>query len=150
MVRLRTLQRDLLREQSATTQVVFDEGPIFALAWLRGFGHESMRSDVSDAWWRVTLSEWARTVDIIVVLDAPDSVLARRIRARAMWHEVKQASDREISAWMARFRAALNWVLAGLAVEGGPAVIRITTDQDQPERIAEQVAAALNRVSHDY
>jgi broad-specificity NMP kinase len=150
MVRLRTLQRDLLKEQVANTQVVFDEGPIFALAWLRGFGHESMRSDVSDAWWRLTLSQWARTVDIIVVLDAPDSVLAHRIRTRPMWHEVKQASDPEISIWMARFRAALNWVLAGLAVEGGPAVIRMTTDQEQPERIAERVAAALDRVSYDH
>jgi broad-specificity NMP kinase len=150
MVRLQTLHRGLAGAQSPSQPVLFDEGPIFALAWLRGFGHDSMRSGVAEGWWRLTLSQWARAVDVIVVLDAPDAVLARRIRARPEWHEVKQASDPELSVWMARFRAALNWVLAGLAAEGGPVVLRVSTDQDLPERIAERVAAALDRAACDH
>jgi broad-specificity NMP kinase len=150
MVRLKTLHSGLARRDSSGEVLVFDEGPIFALAWLRGFGHDVMRSGVSDAWWQATLGHWARAVNVIVVLDAPDSVLASRIRARSEWHEVKQASDPEISVWMARFRSALSWVLAGLAVEGGPLVLRITTDQDQPERIAERVITALDRVGYDH
>jgi broad-specificity NMP kinase len=151
MVRLRTLHRGLSRGDFSNREVlIFDEGPVFALAWLRGFGHETMRSAASDAWWEATLSQWARTVSVIVVLDAPDFVLASRIRARPEWHEVKQASDPEISVWMARFRSALSWVLVGLAVEGGPLVVRIPTDQDQPERIAERVVTALDRVAYDH
>lgn len=151
MVRLRTLHQSLRQPQSLATETVllFDEGPIFALAWLRGFGHESMRRKVSERWWRATLEQWARKVDTVVVLDASDSLLAHRIRTRPEWHEVKQASDRDISVWMARFRTALNWVLAGLMVNGGPVVVRIPADQDQPERIAEQVMAALDGVSYD-
>jgi broad-specificity NMP kinase len=150
VVRLRTLHRGLQRGQPPTGELlVFDEGPVFALAWLRGFGHESMRRDVANAWWRATLHQWAGTVDTVVVLDAPDSLLAHRIRTRPEWHEVKQASDAEISIWMARFRTALNWVLTGLTAAGGPVVVRIPTDQDQPERIAELVVSALDKVSHD-
>jgi broad-specificity NMP kinase len=150
MVRLKTLHRLLRRaDPSRAGVVVFDEGPIFALAWLRGFGHETMRSESSEKWWRATLREWATVVDAVVVLEAPDSLLAGRIRARPEWHEVKQASDPEISVWMARFRTALNWVLAELATQDGPIVLRVATDQESPERIAEQVVAALGQVRHD-
>jgi hypothetical protein len=150
MVRLKTLSRavrhgDLLRGRV----VVFDEGPLFALAWLRGFGHESMRSEAADVWWRATLREWAEVMDAVVVLDAPDSVLAQRIRARPDWHEVKQDSDQEIAIWMARFRAALNWVLAHMAVPDGPVILRVRTEQETPGRIAELVAAALEQVPYD-
>jgi broad-specificity NMP kinase len=150
VVRLQTLQRTLTAASApAAPLLLFDEGPIFALAWLRGFGHESMRSSAADPWWRSTLHQWAHTVHAVVVLDASDHVLARRIRGRPTWHEVKNLSDREISAWMARFRAGLNWVLAGLVAGGGPVIVRVTTDDERPERIAELVIAALQRASHD-
>ncbi len=50
---------------------------------------------------------------------------------------------------MARFRSALGWVLEGLAREGGPAVLRVTTEREPPELLAEQVAAALDRIPYD-
>jgi broad-specificity NMP kinase len=151
MVRLRTLHQAWRRGRPPETRVViFDEGPIFALAWLRGFGHETMRSATSDDWWRATLREWATLVDAIVVLEAPDSLLAERIRTRPEWHEVKQASDPEFAAWMARFRSALNWVLAELTVAGGPEVLRFAIDHDSPERIARRIMGALGQVPYDH
>jgi broad-specificity NMP kinase len=150
LVRLQTLQKSLKAGAApAVTMLLFDEGPIFSLAWLRGFGHESMRSDAADDWWRNTFGQWARVVDVVVVLEAPDHLLAQRIRGREHWHEVKHLSDREIAVWMARFRGALNWVLAGLAAAGGPVIVRVTTEADQPEHVAELVLTALQRVSRD-
>lgn len=150
MVRLRTLHRALRQgELSNGRPMIFDEGPIFALVWLRGFGHASLRSDGAAKWWRSTLRDWAGTVDAVVVLEAPDALLARRIRSRPEDHEVKQASDPDIVVWMARFRAALDWVLQQLAAEGGPTIVRVTTDQKSPEHIAEVVTTALNRIRHD-
>jgi broad-specificity NMP kinase len=152
MVRLRTLYRRVRTEDTAGAPLlVFDEGPVFALAWLRGFGHESLRRDSSADWWNVTLGQWARTVDVIVVLDASDAQLAQRIKARATWHEVKEASLPEITAWMGRFRTALEWVLAGLSAQrGGPRIVRISTDQHCPESIADQVRSALAQVVYDH
>jgi broad-specificity NMP kinase len=150
MVRLVTLHRALAGGKAAGPHVMlFDEGPIFALAWLRGFGHEIMRSEASEAWWRDTLGDWAGLMDVVVVVEANDALLARRIRTRPHGHEVKEFSDPEIVAWMARFRAALSWVLAGLAAEGGPAVLRVTTDREPPEILAERVGAALDRIPYD-
>jgi hypothetical protein len=147
MVRLSTLHRSLRQSRAPDSQVmVFDEGPVFALAWLRGFGHESMRSPLTDHWWRATLHQWSRMIDAVVVLDAPNALLAQRIRTRPEWHEVKQEPDWYIAAWMARFRLALEWVLAGLAVQGGPVVVRIGADQDGPESLARRVASELDRI----
>jgi broad-specificity NMP kinase len=149
MVRLKTLQRGLPRIRPGSgPMLIFDEGPIFALAWLRGFGHDSMRSDVAGAWWQATLRQWATALDTVVVLDASDALVAHRIRSRPEWHEIKDASDQQISVWIGRFRSALDWVLTGLALNGGPAVIRIRTDENHPDRIAEQVIAALEAVAH--
>jgi broad-specificity NMP kinase len=150
IVRLATLRRALISAKPPCGQVVvFDEGPIFALAWLRGFGHEVMRGEASEAWWQTTLREWAELMDAVVVVEANDALLARRIRTRPHAHEVKEFSDPEIVAWMARFRAALSWVLDGLAAEGGPAVLRVTTDREPPELLAERVGAALDRIPYD-
>jgi hypothetical protein len=148
LVRLSTLHRRLAQQQPAEQLMLFDEGPIFALAWLRGFGHESFRSANFDWWWQGALKQWSRMVDGVVVLDAPDSVLTHRIRARPEWHEVKDSPDGYIVSWMERFRVALDWVLAGLLEHGHPLVVRVGTEQENAEGLSERVAAALS-VVHD-
>lgn len=144
IVRLRTLRRALSGSEDQADVLIFDEGPIFALAWLRGFGHETFRTESSANWWRAVLLEWAAMMDAVVVLDAPDSLLARRIRTRPAGHEVKEFLDPEISLWMARFRAALDWVLAEMTRLGGPEVLRLSTAEQPSERLVEQLLEGLN------
>jgi AAA domain len=148
MVRLRTLQRALHLSGSDDDVLVFDEGPIFALAWLRGFGHETLRQQPSAEWWRRALKDWASLVDAVVVLDAPDHVLAARIRARPQPHEVKEYPDADIIQWMARFRQALEWVLAQMAGHGGPTVVRLFSEDEPADRIAERLVNQLRGMPH--
>jgi AAA domain len=144
LVRLQTLQRRLANAPYQPAPIIlFDEGPIFALAWLRGFGHESLRSPAANAWWQNTLQLWAKMFDVVVVLEASDRLLATRIKASPAWHEIKHASDEEIGIWMDRFRMALEWVLAGLSAAGGPAILRVATDEQPSYCIAELVVSAL-------
>jgi hypothetical protein len=137
-----------LRRHGAEEVIVFDEGPVFALAWLRGFGHPVMRHAVTEQWWRTTFQEWAGVVGTLVVLDAPDELLSGRIRNRPEDHEVKQASDPEIAAWMARFRQALDWVIERLTLETDMTVLRLDTSTATPEELAERAVAALERGVH--
>jgi hypothetical protein len=144
MVRLQTLRQALSQPTDRPAELlIFDEGPVFALTWLRGFGHDVLRQNPSAEWWRSATREWASVIDTVVVLDAPDQVLAQRIRARAHPHEVKELPDLEIARWMARFREALDWVLSEMARHGGPLVIRLPAERPV-ERIAEQLTEALN------
>jgi predicted ATPase len=145
LVRLRTLGRALRRPQPFSTDVmIFDEGPVFALAWLRAFGHEALREHPSSAWWDRVLREWASLIDMVVVLDAPDQVLARRIRGRQHDHEVKAFPDREIARWMAQFREALEWVLAGLSRHGAPVVVRLSSEDSASDPIVERLIEKLS------
>jgi thymidylate kinase len=149
VVRLQTLYGAL--EQNAATgnrALIFDEGPVFALAWLRGFGHETMRQQPSAEWWRVAIRDWSSVIDTILVLDAPDEVLARRIRSRPLDHEVKAFPDHEIARWMARFRESLDWVLNEMALHGSPMVIRVSSEEGASEHMAEKLADELNETVH--
>jgi hypothetical protein len=148
MVRLRTVRRTLLRGCPAPATLLFDEGPIFALTWLRGFGHPVMRSEASEPWWRATFGEWKSLVSTILVLDAPDELLARRIRSRPEEHEIKQASDTEVAAWVGRFREALEWVLENLELGSGTTVVRLESGSETPEQIAERALAAIEGHVH--
>jgi AAA domain-containing protein len=144
MVRLQTLHRALRQTDSRGPEtVIFDEGPVFAMAWLRGFGHELLRAQPSAEWWEKTLRDWAPVFDAVVVLDAPDQLLARRIRARPHPHEVKEFSDAEIARWMARFRQALDWVLVGMARHGGPVVVRLPINDEPADQLAERLLEIL-------
>lgn len=149
MVRLRTLHRALRRPAPASPEVlVFDEGPVFVLAWLRGFGHEALRQQPSAEWWETALREWATAMDAVVVLDAPDQLLAARIRARPHPHEVKQFPDPEIARWMARFREALEWVLSEMGKRGGPAVVRLSSRDEPVDQLAGRVVQQLRGTHH--
>lgn len=149
MVRLRTLERAIERSKPGGPNVlIFDEGPVFAMAWLRGFGHETMRAQSTEDWWRATLQVWASLIDVVVVLDAPDLILAQRIRARARAHEVKTYPDDEIARWMGRFRAALEWVLAELGRHGGPRVVRLSSEDKAAECIADTLVEELAASVH--
>jgi hypothetical protein len=150
LVRLKTLHQAIRRgELLGERVVIFDEGPIFALAWLRGFGHPTLRSPASEAWWRTAFRDWGEVIDTVVVLEASDDLLAGRIRNRPEAHEVKELPDQEIALWMARFREALDWVLAGMVQHGGPTVLRLSTDSQPAEHLAGRILESLKRGAHD-
>ncbi len=149
MVRLRTLSRALRQPDSSRRDLlILDEGPVFALAWLRGFGNDVLREEISSEWWDAVLREWASLMDVVVVLDAPDAMLAQRIRARGIDHQVKYFPDDEIVRWMARFREALEWVLAGLNRHGGPSVVRLSSADATPDQIADRLTTELSGMAY--
>ena len=110
IVRLSALHQLLGRESSKNYRtLLLDEGTIFALVKLLAFGDKAQsngngRSNHLDAWTQSLLNRWARRLDAVIWLDAPDEVLAERIRSRGKAHRVKDKSDAEIFAFLARYR----------------------------------------------
>ena len=106
--------------------MLLDEGPVYTLSWLQVIGHARFRGSPPVAVWRRTLERWARSLDAIVILDAPDSVLSDRIRKRQKPHLVKDSPVWEVSAFATAYRLALEGVLVNLkAMHGGPPVLRL-------------------------
>jgi hypothetical protein len=111
---------------NGTRLVLLDEGPVYTLSWLQVIGHERFRGSPAPAVWQRTLERWAQSLDAVVILDAPDSVLSDRIRTRAKPHLLKDGTAWEMSAFATAYRLAFERVLVNLkAMGGGPRVLRL-------------------------
>lgn len=142
IIRLRALHGLLQRQRAAGTRLVLlDEGPVFALAWLQVYGQDRLRHAAMAAWWRDAAQEWARALDTVVVLDAPDPVLAQRVRGRTQSHSMKQKSDADIARFTAAYRTAFARVLEALHT-AGQGHVRILTLRSEGESV-DGVAAQL-------
>lgn len=138
VVRLNALGRLLGRESSRPGRLLLlDEGTVFALAKLRAFGREGGARSAR------MVERWAGSLDAVVWLDAPDEVLAGRIRRRDKPHRMKSCSDEEISAFLARYREGFERVVAELCARRGLKVIRVSTDAGTPEQIADEVLSGI-------
>ncbi|HXF83162.1 MAG TPA: hypothetical protein VNN19_10465 [bacterium] len=125
--------------------LVLDEGPVFTLSRLHLFAPDVVLRTSWSRWLDAAIEAWARALDIVILLDAPDPVLARRIRRRSKPHLVKNGTDHDMAVFAASYRAAFAHVLRALAAHGGPPVVRITTADEPVEQLAEQVLAVLEK-----
>jgi hypothetical protein len=89
------------------------------------------------------IRQWAAALDVIIRLDAPDSVLMERINARSKSHAVKGKPQQEMHRFLTRGRASMEAVIIRLAADGGPRVLCFDTGQEAPDLLAEKVLAAL-------
>ena len=144
LVRLETLQEAVERERPRSPgAILIDEGPVFALTWMEVF-YPDRNGPRFAAWRTQALAEWARTLDFVVSIDAPDPTLLHRMRTRPKHHVVKDAPDDEVRAFTARFRAAFGRVLQDLRAHGGPEIVTFVTGNEPRERTAERVLAAIS------
>ena len=124
---------------------MLDEGPVFALAWLRALGRAAAGPQQFALWWGPTLARWRQFLHGIILLDAPIPVLARRIRSREKWHEFQDSSDPELWGFLAQSRDALAATIEDLTRgETGPAVVRIVTDDRGPAAIVAEIQQQLD------
>lgn len=151
IVRLSALHQLLGRESSKNYRtLLLDEGTIFALVKLLAFsdsgksnGNGNGRSNPLDAWTQSLLNRWARRLDAVIWLDAPDEVLAERIRSRGKAHRVKDKTDQEIYDFLARYRDSYERVISELTARHGLKVIRFSTEHYSLEEMADQILAGM-------
>lgn len=121
--------------------LLLDEGNVFALAKLRAFGPGGEATDSSTDWMEGFVNKVAPAIDAVIWLDAPDSVLARRIRERDKDHRMKNKSDAEIETHLSLYRSSFERVVAELRKSNGRdlKVFRFRTDQQPMDQIAARV-----------
>jgi thymidylate kinase len=125
--------------------MVFDHGPIFRLVQLRELGPPLVASPAFAAWWHAERRVWARALDLVVWLDAPDTVLLPRIGGRDQRHVVKQMPAATAVEFLTTYRRGYEKVLDEMSTEGRFHLIRFDTSQMPPEAIAEEVLVTLSR-----
>ncbi len=147
LLRLRTLHTRLAQEAARPYQaIVLDEGPVFSLCRLRLFRKATHRITRPQGW-STTLSPWGGVLDLVIWLDAPDLVLAQRIRNRPKDHEVKDSTERDIHEFLGRFRSTYREILTEMTADGRMQVVEFDTARDSADQIADAALAAMARVS---
>jgi predicted kinase len=141
ILRVRALHR-LVRTSPGGT-FLFDEGPVYLLARLLMFGGDNIKTAGFARWWRSAVTEWAATLDVVIWLEAPDDVLARRLHNRRQWHPLQGAHDRAVSAFFQSYRDAFSRVLAELRQARGPEVWTVATDRGSADQTARLVLARI-------
>jgi shikimate kinase len=133
------LLRLLNRESAKGYQtMLLDEGTVFALVRLRAFRSEAVTAD-DDHWMQSLFTKVASRLNAVIWLDAPDAVLARRIRERDKPHRMKSRSDAEIENHLSLYRMSFERVVAELSKRNGLKVFRYRTDEVTLEEIATKV-----------
>lgn len=131
----------LVRRESAKGHqaLLLDEGTVFALAKLRAFGPQQVIAGHSDGCMQGLFNKLAPALNAVIWLDAPDDVLARRIREREKPHRMKNESDAEIQNHLSHYRSAFEQVVGELGKRNGLRVFRFSTDQVPLEDIAAKI-----------
>ncbi len=121
--------------------VVFDQGPLFLL---KQVSETARRSRAIAAWRAQRLARWGRTLDLVVLLDAPNDVLVRRIRDRAKEHVLRDIPEDVAVRSLDADRRSFDALLADLC-RGGP--VRVERLDTSSAPIDATVEATLRRIS---
>nr|MBA2244796.1 hypothetical protein [Gemmatimonadota bacterium] len=101
-------------------------------------------SGAFEKYWERTLARWAKSLDLLVVLEASDEVLYQRIRSRNQKHLLQGRGWTEARSFFLRARMQRDLILAGLQRQkNAPAVIHIDTGSTEVPALAAQLRETL-------
>jgi hypothetical protein len=126
--------------------VVLDHGPTYRLARFATSGSEGTKRPAFDSWWERTARSWAQILQLVVLLDAPDDELVRRIRSRPRDHVVKHMSGDMAAAFLDRYRCALARTADVLTVSGSVQRLDIDTTAGDVDGVVREVLRVSDRV----
>jgi thymidylate kinase len=146
MICLDTLHQLVTRESfRGAKMLVLDQGPVYALTYLHWRGHHAIKSRCFKRWWHRSFTKWAITLDAIVWLDAPDSVLIQRIREREKPHEVKEWTDQAMLEFLHNYRSAFQQIISALTRLRRPKLLCFDTQREPLDQVFHQVEALVSQ-----
>ena len=121
--------------------VLLDQGPVFRMATLYGFGPAVFKSEESQTWWHHLYKQWASTLDLLIFLDTSDAILMERINTRTKKHGIKGKSELETQKYLMQYRMSYKNVLSELSLCNGPTILEFDTSKTSIEQIVDEVLA---------
>lgn len=119
---------------------LMDHGPIYMLTSLLGFGPEITKNQHFKKWWDRAFKHWTSFLDMIIWLDAPNSILVKRINARDTWHIVQEKPEEEMHNFLIRYRKSFEQVISlSKAYNNNLDVLQYDTEQETPEQMIDKI-----------
>jgi shikimate kinase len=139
---------ELLKRQTRDSRkiILLDQGPIFLIGTLQGFGPPGLQNPGVQAWWNKIYARWTEVLDTIVWLDAADELLTMRIRTREQEHLVKEALDQKVHDFLAEWRQVYDRVMDRISLDNARMqILRVDTGRFTAEEIVSQVISSIDR-----
>jgi hypothetical protein len=77
---------------------------------------------------------------MVIWLDAPNSILAKRIQNRDTWHVVKEKPADEVQNFLLRYRTSLEQIISlSKSHNSCLKVLHFHTDRETPEQITDKI-----------
>jgi len=145
VVNLRGWQRLLQRPAPKGEEFLFiDQGAISILTVTHVDFAGVLSGPGADGWRSRMYREWAHVLDMVIWLEAPNSVLVPRIRTRPQSHAVKEKSDATAFTHLDRFREAYARAFAVMTAERSDLnILRLDTGQLSLDEECDRVSGVL-------
>ena len=141
ILRLHALRR-MVHETTDCDMLVFDEGPVYLLARILVYGGAKIRTRNFEESWRRWIAMWAGEFDAIVMLQAPEDLLAARLRARRR-HPFQDRSDAAVRALFRDYSDAFTRVIGELTAAGAPRPWTVQTNHGTVDETARDLLIRL-------
>jgi broad-specificity NMP kinase len=128
-----------------TEALVFDQGPLFLLRQLGA--NDWSRSDAIAVRRAAALRQWSRTLDLVVLLDAPDDVLLARIRSRDKHHLFEDLPEGQARQALDADRRSFDLLLEEVRRHGCVRVDHLDTSSSSAAATAASVVRAIAAVT---
>jgi deoxyadenosine/deoxycytidine kinase len=129
---------------SRTGSILLDEGPIHLMTQLLFFGSPVFKNPCACDWWKDIYAAWAKTLDIVILLDADRRQMIERIRGREKWHSIKERTDLESIRYLSEYRSTIEAILCRLSQEiVKPKVLEYNTSTETIEAIETNIINEL-------
>ena len=145
IVYLEIWHRALIRQGNDANEVILvDQGPVFNLATLYGFGPGWLRGEHFEKWWSRLFDQWSEVLHTVVFLEASTDVLVERIKSRQKQHAIKESPEHEMREFLSRYLDAYEHVLSRLTARRHLEVVRIDSGSDSVSAVATRISDTLS------
>jgi hypothetical protein len=124
--------------------VAFDQGPVYTMARLSQTALLGAEGSRLRRWWDFKLDEWSKTLDLLILLDAPNEILIERIRRRSKSHVAKARSDDGAAELLTNERAHYETVVGALGERRVIQTLRFDTSVRSVDEITTKTLTAIH------
>lgn len=133
-----------IRLATGASTVVFDQGAAYTLVRMLELRHRPS----GNVWWWSRCLETAGLLDLLVILDADNATLARRVRDRDKQHRAVELPPARLHQYLTAERRGCHLVADVLAREGAEVRRIITTDTPLGEQVQIVQEALARHAGH--
>ena len=137
------------RQEYSGRPVVFDQGPLYALARLEAKGLGVASTPAFRRWWETKISMWADEMSLVVWLDATDAQLFNRINERSQDHIIKGSPFPEAVQFLDHYRSVFAEVIGRVEQSRNVKVVHVDTSEMKPDEVVARIRSLIDQLPRD-